>query len=72
MIKLSKEEKASRWDTLQVAIRYTADAYRARRQENLKNYEAYGADTGILGAYNKGMADAYEVSAEVLERWVES
>ena len=72
MIKLNKEEKASRWDALQVAIRYTTEAYRARRQENLQNYEAYGADTGILGAYNKGMADAYGQMIETLERWGET
>ena len=66
---LTKAEKAARYDALQVAIRYTAKAYLARRQENLKNYEAYGADTGILGAYNKGMADAYGQMIETLERW---
>ena len=66
---LTKAEKAARSDALQVAIRYTAKAYLARRQENLKSYEAYGADTGILGAYNKGMADAYGQMIETLERW---
>ena len=69
---LTKTEKAARYDALQTAIRYTTDAYRARRQENLKNYEAYGADTGILGAYNKGMADAYGQMIETLERWGET
>ena len=69
---LTKAEKAARYDALQVAIRYTLKAYQTRRAECLRNYEAYGADTGVLGAYNKGMADAYEVLAEVLERWVES
>ena len=66
---LTKAEKAAQYDALQVAIRYTAKAYLARRQENLKSYEAYGADTGILGAYNKGMADAYGQMIETLERW---
>lgn len=66
---LTKAEKAARYDALQVAIRYTAKAYLARRQENLMSYEAYGADTGILGAYNKGMADAYGQMIETLERW---
>ena len=69
---LTKAEKAARYDALQAAIRYMAKQYRTRRAECLQRYEAYGADTGVLGAYNKGMADAYEVSAEVLERWVES
>lgn len=69
---LTKAEKAARYDALQAAFRYTAKQYRARRTECLQRYEAYGADAGLLGAYNKGMADAYEVSAAVLERWVES
>ena len=69
---LTKAEKAARYDALQVAIRYVAKQYRTRRTECLQKYEAYGADTGVLGAYNKGMADAYEVMAEVLERWAES
>lgn len=69
MIKLSKEEKASRWDALQAAIRFMAKQYRTRRTECLQKYEAYGADTGVLGAYNKGMADAYGQMIETLERW---
>lgn len=69
---LTAKEKAARFDSLQVAIRFTGETYRARRAECLKNYEAYGADVGILGAYNKGMADAYEVMIETLERWRET
>ena len=68
---LTKAEKAARYDALQAAIRYMAKQYRTRRTECLQRYEAYGADAGVLGAYNKGMADAYEVSAEVLERWAD-
>lgn len=69
MIRLTKEEKAARYDALQTAIRYTATAYRSRRAECQKRYEAYGADTGVIGAYNKGMADAFEQTIETLERW---
>lgn len=66
---LTKAEKAARYDALQVAIRYMAKQYRTRRTECLQKYEAYGADTGVLGAYNKGMADAYGQMIETLERW---
>lgn len=66
---LTKAEKAARYDALQVAIRYMAKQYRTRRTECLQRYEAYGADSTMLGAYNKGMADAFEVTADVLERW---
>lgn len=69
MIHLTKEEKADRFDALQAAICLTLKIYLTRRTECLRNYEAYGADTGILGAYNKGMADAYGQMAEMLERW---
>lgn len=69
MIQLTNKEKAERWDILQIAIRYAAETYRTRRDECQKNYEVYGADTGVIGAYNKGMADAFGQVAELLERW---
>ena len=70
MIHLAKEEKADRFDALQAAIRFALETYLTRQTECLRNYEAYGADTGILGAYNKGMADAYGQMAEMLGRWM--
>lgn len=66
---LTKSEKASRYDALQAAIRFTAKSYQARRTECLRNYEAYGAGTGVIAAYNKGMADAFDIFLEALERW---
>ena len=69
MITLTKSEKASRYDALQTAIRYTSKAYQTRQTECLRNYEAYGADTGVIAAYNKGMADAFGIFLEALERW---
>ena len=69
---LTKAEKAARYDALQAAIRYMAKQYRTRRTECLQRYETYGTDAGLLGAYSKGMADAYELVAEVLERWLET
>lgn len=69
MIRLTKDEKVSRYDALQTAIRYTASAYQSRRTECLRNYEAYGADTNVIAAYNKGMADAFGIFLEALERW---
>ena len=66
---LTKAEKAARYDALQAAIRYMAKQYRTRRTECLRAYEAYGAKTGVLSAYNKGLADAYGQMIETLERW---
>ena len=72
MIRLTKDEKSARYDALQTAIRYMAKQYRTSRTECLQRYESYGADTGVLGAYNKGMADAYGKMIETLERWGET
>ncbi len=69
MIRFTKEEKAARYDALQAAIRFIAKGYRTQRQECMTRYEAYGADTNILAAYNKGMADALGAVVEMLERW---
>lgn len=69
---LTKQEKTARWDALQAAIRYVVKSYRTRRAECLQRYEAYGADASVLGAYNKGMADAYEQVSATLERWLET
>ena len=69
MSTLTMKERADRFDALQAAIRFALKTYLTRRTECLRNYEAYGADTDILGAYNKGMADAYGQMAEMLGRW---
>ena len=68
MINLTAEEKASRYDALQVAIKYTIKAYKRRRTEALKNYQAYGALN--IGAYSLGTADAFGQAVEAMERWV--
>ena len=68
MINLTAEEKAARYDALQVAIKYTIKAYKRRRTEAMKNYQAYGALN--IGAYNLGMAEAFGQAVEAMERWV--
>ena len=67
MIKLTVQEKAERYDALQTAIKYTMKDFKRRKNEGLKNYEAYGALN--IGAYNLGMAQAYGNAVEALERW---
>ncbi len=66
---LTKEEKAARYDALQAAIKFTAKQLRRRQADALLRYEINGAD--VVGTYSKGLADAYELSAEVLERWAD-
>lgn len=68
MINLTAEEKAARYDALQVAIKYTIKAYKRRRTEALKNYQVYGALN--IGAYSLGTADAFGQAVEQMERWV--
>ena len=68
MINLTAEEKAARYDALQVAIKYTIKAYKRRRTEALKNYQAYGALN--IAAYSLGTADAFGQAVEAMERWV--
>lgn len=67
MINLTKKEKAARYDALQTAIKYTIKAFKRRKTEGMKNYEAYGALN--IGAYNLGMAQAFGQAIEALERW---
>jgi len=69
VIRLTKEEKAARYDALQAAIRQTRTNYEAWRIEALRKYESYGADLSPFSAYNKGLADAYGAVVEMLERW---
>ena len=68
MINLTTAEKAARYDALQTSIKYTIKAYKSRRTEAMKNYQAYGALN--IGAYNLGTADAFGQAVEAMERWV--
>ena len=68
MLRLTTEEKAARYDALQAAIKHTIKAYKRRRTEALKNYQAYGALN--IGAYSLGAADAFGQAVEAMERWV--
>jgi len=66
---LTKAEKAARYDALQAAIKFTSKQLRRRQADALLRHEINGAD--VVGSYSKGLADAYELAAEVLERWAE-
>lgn len=53
---MTKEEKASRYDSLQVAIKINIDTYKSRIKETEKRY-TNRAD--VIATYNKGLHDAY-------------
>lgn len=60
---LTDKEKADRYDALQTAFKYTKERYADRRSEAQKPIP------GIIGIYNKGLADAYTYMIEDIERW---
>lgn len=68
MIKLTKDEKASRYDALQTAIKYTIESYKRRREDADKRY----TDASVIGAYNKGLSDGFGYILNDLERWHDS
>ena len=67
MIHLTREEKASRYDSLQVAIKHTIESYKRRRADADRRYR----DADVLGAYNKGLSDGFGYILDDLERWSE-
>ena len=70
MIRLTKEEKANRYDALQVAIKHTIESYKRRRDDCDKRYHE-AVELGVIGSYNKGLSDAYCMTVSDLERWVD-
>ena len=63
---LTTKEKANRYDALQAAIEDTIEIYRRRQHDAKKDYK----DASIIGAYTKGLADAYEATIQTLERFI--
>lgn len=70
MIRLTKEEKAARYDALQSAIQHTIESYQRRRKDMDKRFSD-AQEVGVLGAYSKGYADACGMIVDDMGRWVE-
>ncbi len=66
MIHLTKEEKADRFDSLQVAFKHTKAMYEKRRNDVDKR-DFHG---DVIGAYNRGLSDGYGYIIDDLERWI--
>ena len=62
MAKLTEREKAARYEALQAAIDIMIDIYKRREQDAKAKY----TDATIIGAYNKGLADAYKEIVKTL------
>lgn len=70
--RLTSKATAERWDALQAAIQHTLMFYRTRRDEAQRKYDNLFDGAPLIGAYNKGLAEAYESIIEHLERWTEA
>lgn len=59
MARLTTEEKANRYDALQVAIEINIKTYKSRQQDAQNRYDKRTVcDRGdMIAAYNKGIAD---------------
>ena len=68
MITLTTEEKADRYDALQMAIKITLERYRRHRDEHDRQYREMPG-VGVIGAYTKGLSDAFSHAIADLERW---
>ena len=68
MIILTTKEKAERYDALQMAIQITLEGYRKRRDTHHRQYKD-AQSAGIIGAYSKGLSDAFAHVVNDLERW---
>lgn len=67
MITLTPREKADRYDALQMAIKITLEGYRRRRDEHERQYRE-ATEVGVIGAYTKGLSDAFSHAIADLER----
>lgn len=69
MIHLTTAEKASRFDALQAAFIYTKQTYDEFANGYKKQYEN-GRDNDLIGAYKKGLSDAFTRMSADIERWI--
>ena len=63
---LTTKEKASRYDSLQVAIRFYLDYYGRERDAA---FDLYKNHFGEFAEFNHGRAVALQAMTEVLKRW---
>ncbi len=62
MARLTKEEKADRYDALQAAIEINIKTYKSRQQDAQNRYDkrTVCGSVDMISAYNKGIADTCE------------
>ncbi len=65
---MTDKEKASRYDSLQLAFKCAMEKYRVQRDRAEKEYHD-GRKGNMLMAFNKGQMTAYDFILQDLERW---
>ena len=65
---MTDKEKAGRYDSLQVAIRFEIDHLKAAAQSN-RDFIKHDEDMTKLECFASGMARAYDEAVKILERW---
>lgn len=70
MGKLTTQEKARRYDSLQCAIELKVRFLREQRDADLKAY-GEAPSQSLIDAYSKGQADAFNLLIHDLERWLD-
>lgn len=63
---LTEKEKASRYDSLQTAIKWTIEQYRKQKTE----LETMQGRIPLLAAFNAGKILSIKKAIEDMERWV--
>lgn len=70
MSTLTRKEKADRFDSLQTAFKYTREIYKRLKKDADERKERHGDAAALLGAYDRGLSDAFERIIEDLDRWI--
>lgn len=68
---MTDKEKAERYDSLQMAIRFARDNYIDRAEESRKKSREYEVRAGAFSLYERGASVAYECIAKDLEKWID-
>lgn len=66
---MTNREKAERYDALMAAIKFKLECYRRRQRGHDRQYQV-AQTLGLIGAYNKGLSDAYCHVIADLEWWL--
>lgn len=67
---LTKTEKANRYDSLQVAIKFMIDRYEHQIRDSQKMIDV-ASNTNVVYAYHQGKRDTLQNVIEDMKRWTD-